>query len=135
MVVDTGVLFAAADRNDPKHASCRDLLQGTREQLVVPVPVLVEFEYLVARRLPPGAWLALAGDLASDAYTLHPLDADGLLASARLQQRYADLPLGLVDAAVFTTCVALGERKVATLDHRHFSVLRTPSGDALEIVP
>jgi len=38
-------------------------------------------------------------------------------------------------AAVFLTCVELGEDKVATLDHRHFSVLRTEDGRALRLLP
>lgn len=42
---------------------------------------------------------------------------------AELCARYADLPLGLVDAGV----VALGETAVATLDHRHFRVVRAPA--------
>lgn len=44
-------------------------------------------------------------------------------------------PLGFVDAAVFVACVALGEEKVATLDRRHFSVLRTEAGRALDLLP
>jgi predicted nucleic acid-binding protein len=34
LVVDTGVLLAAADDNDPDHQRCVDLVEGTNEQLV-----------------------------------------------------------------------------------------------------
>ena len=46
-----------------------------------------------------------------------------------------DQKLGFVDAAVFCSCQALGERKVATPDRRHFSVLRTNDGRALDLLP
>lgn len=135
MIVDTGVLLAAVDRKDRYHEPCRDLVLSARGDIVVPVPVLVELEYLVTRRLPRGAWLEIAQDLASEAFTLHPLDGAGLLDAAHLQARYADVRLGLVDAAVFVTCVALDERQLATLDRRHFTILRLPDGGALDLVP
>ncbi len=40
-----------------------------------------------------------------------------------------------MNAAVFATCEALGETKVATLDRRHFSVLRTEDGSTLDLLP
>lgn len=40
-----------------------------------------------------------------------------------------------MDAVVFETCEALGERKLASLDRRHFSVLRTRGGGPLELLP
>jgi hypothetical protein len=36
---------------------------------------------------------------------------------------------------VFVTCESLSESKVATLDRRTFSLLRTADGRALEILP
>ena len=55
--------------------------------------------------------------------------------AAELESSYADLQLGYVDAAVIVTCEALGERKVATLDGRHFTVVRPSHCSALQIVP
>lgn len=135
LVIDTGVLLAALDREDPEHSGCLSLLQGTHEPLVVPVPVLTELDHLLGKRRKQDLWTAFADDLAVSAYALHPIDRSGAATAARLQQRYRDLRIGFVDAAVFLTCIELGERKVATLDRRHFSVLRTEDGEALRIVP
>ena len=41
-----------------------------------------------------------------------------------LYEDYADLRLGFVDAAVIAVAEALGEPKIATLDHRHFRVVQ-----------
>ena len=43
---------------------------------------------------------------------------------AELVERYIDLPLGLVDAAVIAIAERLGLREVATVDHRHFRIVR-----------
>jgi hypothetical protein len=135
LVVDTGVLYGTLNEADSRHAECESLLLDATETLVVPVPVLVELEYWLRKVASPEAWLAFCEDVDAGVYTLFALEAKQLVTAARLQVRYADLPLGLVDAAVFVTCAALGERKVATLDRRHFSILRTEDGRALEIVP
>jgi predicted nucleic acid-binding protein len=135
LVLDTGVLLATLDHTEHGHESCRTLISEVREELVVPVPILTELEYLLRTRGSLADWLSFAEDLGSGAYTIHPLSPGSLLRSIRLQRRYADLRLSFVDAFVFITCVELGEDKVATLDRRHFSVLRTEDGRALQIVP
>jgi len=135
LVLDTSVLLAAIDREDPEHWPPAELLASTSETLVVPVPVLTEFDHLLGRRGKTDLWMAFVDDMVAGAYALHAIEADGVAAAARLQASYQDLGIGFVDAAVFLTCVALGETKVATLDRRHFSALRTEDGRALEIVP
>jgi predicted nucleic acid-binding protein len=135
LVLDTGVLLASLDPREQDHEPCRTLISDAREELVVPVPILTELEHLLRTRGSLTAWLTFAEDLGSGSYTIHPLSQESLLGSIGLQRRYADLRLSFVDAFVFLTCVELGEGKVATLDRRHFSVLRTEDGRALRIVP
>lgn len=71
-----------------------------------------------------------AGDLVVEA--MRPEDWRRI---AELVHRYADLPLGGTDASL----VALAERhaihRVATLDRRHFSVVRPSDGAAFELLP
>ena len=135
LVLDTGVLFAAHVTDEEDHEACRTLLADTTETRVIPAPVLVELEYLFRARATLRAWLAFTEDVADGAYTIYPTDGPGLRAIARAQKTYADLPLGFVDAAVFTACLELGEQKVATLDHRHFTVLRPRKGPMFELLP
>jgi uncharacterized protein len=135
LVLDTGVLYAALDASDPDHEACAKLLQEGQELFLIPAPVLVELDYWIRKFSSAQVWLRFCEDVGAGAYTIVPLDATLLLEAAGLQARYADLPLGLVDAAVFATCESLGERKVATLDRRHFSILRTREGAALDLLP
>jgi len=135
LVIDTGVLYAALDSSDPDHKRCARLLEQTSEDLVVPAPVLVELDYWVRKFSSVASWLTFVEAAVAGGYRIYGLDENELLESARLQARYPDVRLGLVDAAVFVTCQTLNETKVATLDRRHFSILRTADGRSLEILP
>jgi predicted nucleic acid-binding protein len=135
LVVDTGVLLAALDTKDPDHAPCVELLSGRPDELVVPTATLIELDYFLRKRGAHEAWLGFCQDVAAGGYTLFDQSPLALLEAAHLQRTYADLRLGLVDASVFVTCVDLGVQEIATLDRRHFSVLRLPDGGTLEIFP
>ena len=135
LVLDTGVLYAALDESDPDHDRCDRLLQDSTEQLVIPAPVLVELDHWVRKFSTAEVWLAFCQDVEAGAYAIYPLDGQLLVAAAELEARYADLRLGLVDASVVAVCETLGEPKVATLDRRHFGVVKRLDGSALHILP
>jgi uncharacterized protein len=48
---------------------------------------------------------------------------------------YADADIGFVDAAVLASTERLAEPKLATLDRRHFGLLRPRHVDALTLLP
>lgn len=135
LIVDTGPLFAALDADDPDHERCVELLLGTREDLVVPGPVLVELDYFVRKLLGVDVWLTFVADVSAGVYRLEHVDERTLERAAELERTYESLPLGLVDASVIATCERLGETKVATLDRRHFSIVRPAHCEALALVP
>jgi predicted nucleic acid-binding protein len=54
---------------------------------------------------------------------------------AELVERYADLPLGAVDASIVATAERLGEENVPTLDRRHFTVVRPAHVEAFTLLP
>jgi PIN domain len=56
--VDTGVLLAAADRHDPAHKPCRDLLESHPGPLITTELVLAETGWLLDRH--PSSSTALA---------------------------------------------------------------------------
>jgi predicted nucleic acid-binding protein len=49
--------------------------------------------------------------------------------------KYADLPLGTVDASVVAAAERLDLRTIATFDRRHFGVVRPRHLDSFELVP
>lgn len=135
LVLDTGPILAILDADDPAHSGCVDLLEEFHEPLVVVAATLVEIDYWIRKRLQPGVWSIFIEDIAEGAYRLEQLSVDEMKRVVELQEAYRDLDLGMVDAAVMVTCEKLGERKVATLDRRHFGTVRPRHADHFEILP
>lgn len=135
LILDTGPLVAAADRDDAHHARCRALIDRADELLVVPSPVLPEFDSLVSEAVGPGAMIALLRDIESGGVVIEDLEAEDYSRVRELMDRYADLDVGFVDAAVLAIVERFGEPKLATLDRRHFAAMRPRHVDALELLP
>ena len=135
LVLDTGPLLAAFDAADPDHEACAALLTQAEEDLVVPVLVLGELDYWCADRLDPGVWLAFLDDVLAGAYRIEAPTGADLERCRGIQEQYADLAVGVVDASVLALVERLGEDKLATLDHRHFSVMRPAHADAFRLLP
>lgn len=135
LVCDTSVLLAGLDGADQTHERCAALIEGASETLVVPALVLSELDYWCHERLTGTAWLAFLEDVVGGAYRVeHPTQGD-LERALELQRTYADLEVGVVDASVLAVVERLGEPKLATLDHRHFSVMRPCHVEALRLLP
>lgn len=133
LICDTGVLLAAYDRSDPEHEPCAALLKHAREPRLVPILVMVELEYHL-RQIESG-FARILDDVGRGAVRVADLPLPLLLRAGQLIERYRDLKLGLVDASVIATAEHLGEPKVATLDRRHFSVVRPAHVAALTLMP
>jgi predicted nucleic acid-binding protein len=135
LILDTGAVFALLDRSDRNHRRCRELIEAADETLVLPGPTLPEIDTLVYERLGVGPILALMSDVRRGAYAVEDLELEDYGRIADLMDRYADLGLGFVDSSIITIAERLGETRIATLDHRHFSAVRPRHADALELLP
>jgi predicted nucleic acid-binding protein len=135
LVIDTGPLLAALDAADPDHERCAALLSDAREDLVVPMLVLAELDYWCHERLSAGAWISFLEDVLAGVYRLEACTTADLERCRELQSKYEDQSLGVVDASVLALVERLRERRLATLDHRHFSIVRPVHTDALELLP
>ena len=135
LILDTGPLYASLDRSDADHATCRALIESADEPLVIPSPVLGEVDYWIHRRLHPGALVALLADIQSGAYRVEDVAGSDCPRIADLCDRYADADIGFVDAAVLAIVERLDEPKLATLDRRHFGILRPRHRDSLVLLP
>lgn len=133
LILDTGPIVALLDATDPDHEACESLIQGSTEPRIVPVCVLVEVEYML--RPWPAAFDALLREFDAGGLGLLDLSARWLLRAGELVAKYRDLPLGLVDATVVAATEMLGESKLATLDHRHFGVVRPAHVPSLTLLP
>ena len=135
LILDTGLLYASLDRSDSDHASCRKLIETANEPLVIPSPVLVEVDYWINVRLHAGVLVALLDDVANGAYRVEDLRSEDYTRVRELCDRYGDSDVGFVDAAILAIVERLKEPKLATLDRRHFRVLRPRHVNALRLLP
>jgi len=101
----------------------------------VPELVVTEVVYLLETRLGWPSEVRFLGDLACGNFMTEPVHASDWIRIAELVAAYHDLPLGTVDASVVATAERLGAAVVATLDRRHFTVVRPRHVRSFEILP
>lgn len=135
LVIDTGPLVATADRADKDHAACRALLEGDTGPLVTTALVIAEAAYLIDRQLGPQAEAALYASITGGQLEVASLDREDWVRIGELVTTYADLRLGGTDASVITLAERLGTTRIATLNHRHFTVVRPRHASAFELLP
>ena len=100
----------------------------------MPTLVVTEVSYLLGTRLGIDSEVRFLGDFAAGNLIVEPVAASDWLRIAELVAQYADLPLGTVDASVIAAAERLGTNDIATLDHRHFTVVRSNIG-TLNLLP
>jgi len=96
---------------------------------------VTEVAYLLETRLGPDAEVRFLGDLAAGNLIAEPVQPADWIRIAELVAAYRDLPLGTVDASVVAAAERLRLVQIATLDRRHFTVVRPAHASAFEIVP
>lgn len=127
--------MALLDADDKFHESCAELFATHSGPLVIPALCVAEVAYLAGSR---DGWRSevrflsalAAGDLTVE--QLHPADMERI---TELVGRYRDLPLGTTDASIVAAAERLGVTTIATLDRRHFGVVRPAHADSFELVP
>jgi predicted nucleic acid-binding protein len=134
-LVDAGPLYAYVDADDDQHEACVALLEDDAGPLIVPALVLTEVAYLLETRLGAYAELRFVEDLAAGTFVVDaPAPADWVRI-AELVARYRDARLGMVDASVVAAAERLGIVRVATLDRRHFGIVRPSHTVLFDVVP
>jgi predicted nucleic acid-binding protein len=138
IVCDTDALVAAAVDDDERHRECVDLFTALHlagRRILVPGPVVAEVGYLLAREGGARVEAQFLTSLAERILWPVELTAEDYRRAAELVLTYKDLPLGTTDATVIALCERLGLSEVATLDRRHFSVVRPRHVQALTLLP
>lgn len=129
------MLLAAADRSDPDHTACRELLEAHPGPLVTTELVIAETGWLIDRQLGAAAEAALYESAAAGEIRVEPLSAADWTRIAALTIQYADQHLGGVDSSLVAIAERLGATSIGTLDRRHFSVVRPQHITAFELLP
>jgi hypothetical protein len=123
IVADTGAILALVDADDRHHRSLRALYERKPDAWVLPWAILPEVDHLLATHVSARAEEAFIDDLARGHFGVEWGHERDLLRARDLCRRYADLKLGLVDAAVMAVAERLEAKAIATLDQRHFGAV------------
>lgn len=135
MIVDTSALLAFFDTDEPAHVAVSAVLTASVEPLVVSPYVLAELDYLVATRLGVRTELTVLRELAGGAWELAAFTPRELAEAVSVIDRYADQAIGLADASNVVLAARYRTREIATLDRRHFDVLRPIDGGRFTVLP
>lgn len=135
LIVDTGVIVAAADRDDRHYDEALESLASEAGPLVTTTMVIAEAAYLLDRELGPVAEASLYQSIIDGQLRVEMLGNVDWRRIRELVETYADLRLGGTDASLIAIAERLGATKVATFNHRDFRVVRPTHCDAFELVP
>jgi uncharacterized protein len=135
ILVDTGVALSAADRDEPRHPDCAEVMRAYHGELVMAAPVVAETAWMIEPRLGFAAGSRFVRLVATGELEVADLALEDYRRCAELIDIYADMGLGLVDAGVVIIAERLGATTIATLNRRDFAVVRPRHVDAFELLP
>jgi predicted nucleic acid-binding protein len=131
LICDTSALLEYLWTEAADHRAYREAIDPACTRYV-PALVLPEVDHFLQRRRDlMGALLA---DLERGAFTLAPVDLDLLRRARAIDDRYATLGIGLVDASIVALAERLGITRIATRDVRHFDAVALRDGRRFDLV-
>jgi predicted nucleic acid-binding protein len=135
VIVDTSALLAYFDANEPDHDAVSRIIDASDEALIVSPYVVAELDYLVATRVGVDAELEVLRELTSGAWELAIFGVPDLEQAASVIKKYRDQTIGAADASNVVLADRYQTRTIATLDRRHFTVLRPLGGGRFAVLP
>ena len=136
ILVDAGPLLALFDPNDSAHTRVEPIFTRVRQDtLYIPSPVIAEVAHFLPQRVGTRIEASLLRAIASGQRPIvDPLPVDYGRA-ADLVEKYADFPLGTVDALIAAMAERMEITTLFTLDRRHFGAIRPAHCEQFTLVP
>ncbi|RPA58503.1 PIN domain-containing protein [Gordonia oryzae] len=135
MILDTSALLAYFDSAEPQHSAAAEIIESHPGPLVISPFVIAELDYLLLTRHGTRAEQVVLSELTSGAWELASMTRSRIVTATAIVERYSDIPIGVTDASNIVLADAYQTSLIATLDHRHFSILRLMDGSPPTIVP
>ncbi len=135
VLLDTSAIIALAGINAPNHHDVRAALATIKEPLVVPLPVLPELDYLLAKRTGSAGALTVIQSLITGNILVDHLTHADLERAMELMRVYADSSIGFVDSTIIALAERLNSTRIVTLDRRHFTFVRPRHCTHFDLLP
>jgi uncharacterized protein len=127
ILIDTGPLVSAIDRRDPAQKMAVIALGRLGRHAIVPIPVVVEVDHLVRKRVGAAAARRFLKNIAGGSHEVAHATVGLMRRAVELDRKYADLNLGVVDGCV----MAIAERHdlpIFTFDFADFRATESANG-------
>jgi predicted nucleic acid-binding protein len=135
LLLDAAPLVALADPDEPLRGELLDILRAEPGSLVIPAPITAEVDYLLGRLFGQAARRAFLRDLAAERFLVAALERDDYATVVDLDERYADLRLGLADCALITLARRYRTTRIFSFDERHFRAVSSLDGQPFTLLP
>jgi predicted nucleic acid-binding protein len=132
-LLDTGILYALADRDDAWHERSVEYVSSLHEPVLTTVTAVPEAAYLIRERLGKAAELRLIRSIANRELHVEDLREADWARTSELMLTYPDI--GFVDASLAAVAERLRLTAIVTTDRRHFASIRPRHRAAFELLP
>lgn len=134
-IVDTGIIYALADRKDAWHRKAVDFAAAFHGRLIVPSTVIPEACYLLNTYLGQTAERAFLGSLIDRQMAIEHFSENDLVRAVELITAYSDSNIGAVDASLAAIAERLKISSLLTTDRRHFSIIQPNHCKGFTLLP
>lgn len=134
-LVDTGIIYALADKGDAWHRRAAESVVGFPGRLMVPASVIPEACYLLNSCLGPFAETAFLVALNNREMSVEQVTAPDMARAVEILKQYSDANIGFVDASLVAVAERLGINILFTTDRRHFSLIKPAHCSAFTLLP
>ena len=135
LIIDTGVIYALANRKDDWHAAAARFMSDFSGRLFVPSSVVPEACYLLNTYLGQDAEMGFVRALVNREMVLEHWTAQDLARTAELLKKYHDSNIGFVDASVVAIAERLKICGILTTDRRHFAAIKPQHCKEFTLLP
>lgn len=132
ILLDTSAVVALLDSTDVHHEAVGSYWH---ENLLLPIPLLAEVDYMVSKYLGPHISRAFFRGVENGDLELIGLDNAAFARANAIMARYPSVPLGIADASVMALAETHQIPRILTLDRRHFSLVKPSNMDYFELLP
>lgn len=134
VIADTSFVAAVAIKTDRRHVDCVKVFLACK-RIYLPEAVLAEIAFLLGRAGGLEATAHFFRHLAESRFELISLEQEDFAVTAQILEKYKNLRLDFVDAAIAALATRLRITRILTLDQRDFQILRPEHADHFEILP
>lgn len=137
VIVDTSFLVSLTNPLEQHHDACVQAARSLRrdQELVLPVTVLPEATYLIARHISHRAMRRFVDRLRDPQWNVENLSSSDLHRAVQVLEQYEDAALDFTDATIVAIAERLNVSIVLTLDRRDFSIIRPKHIDYFTVLP